>query len=270
MRKPSAIASVSRLSVLFLVRIGTYHLGTSICLASLGLITLRCRASPLATPLNETQKERFKMAASTPIARSKTAALARVLDNVPRGYCKYTSGTVKAEKAEALAKKLHLAYGIGATPAQRITRRKNGEASAILVMYWPENAERVEWLMLTTPGDGPVTAQERLQDVERKPRLSWLGYELARHTDRGKVSWTWRRPRAEMADHYTVLTDLLNKHHQGAVLEALQRIANQPGFHGVRTQSWALCQYARSRGFEGETPFLFFVQKVSHGDRLTL
>ena len=57
---------------------------------------------------------------TTPIARSKTAALARILDCVPRGYHRYTFGTVKAGKAEALARKFHALYGIGCTPAQRV------------------------------------------------------------------------------------------------------------------------------------------------------
>lgn len=208
------------------------------------------------------------MPSSTPIARSKTAALSRILDSIPKGYSRYASGHVKAEKAERLVQKLHERHAIGATPAQRITRKKHGRANAILAVYWPDGAEVVQWVMLFTPGE--LDSPEQLRDVTDKPRLEWLGYELVRHPARGATSWTWRRPKVEMAEHYSMLCEALAKHHQGVVADTLVRIANQPGFHGVREQSWALCQYARQHGYAGDLPHLFYVQKVSHGERMLL
>lgn len=208
------------------------------------------------------------MPASTPLARSKSAALSRVIDSIPKGYHRYVFGTVKATKTVALANKLHGLYGIGCTPAQRITRKKHGRANALLVMYYPDGADLVHWLMLFTAGDG--TEREQLRDVTDKLRLQWLGYELVRHPIRGSTSWTWRRPKDEMVEHYSSLAVALAKHHQGVAAEALTRIANQPGFHGVRAQSWLLCEYARKNGYAGELPFLFFLQKLSHGDKLLL
>ena len=41
-------------------------------------------------------------------------------------------------------------------------------------------------------------------------------------------------------------------------------------FHGVREQSWALCQFAWQHGYREELPFLYYVHKVSHGERLLL
>lgn len=118
--------------------------------------------------------------------------------------------------------------------------------------------------------DGVLDSPEQLTQVTDKRRLQWLGYELVRHPARGSTSWTWRRPKAEMVEHYAMLDDALKKHHHAVVADHLARIANQPGFHGVRSQSWALCQYARKRGYSGELPYLFHVQKVSHGDRMQL
>lgn len=210
------------------------------------------------------------MPASTPIAHSKTAALSRVLDAVPRGYTHYTSGVIKPEKAIALANKFHGLYGIGCTPGQRIARKKRGEANAMLVMFWLENCGVVEWLMLVTPGSGPVHECEKLQDVTGKPRLTWLGYELARYGARGVTRWTWRRPKEEMENWYAVLTEQVHRRQSAGVTDVLAAIARQPGFHGVREQSWALCQYALRHGFQGELPFLFYVHKVSHGERLLL
>ncbi|WP_211227632.1 hypothetical protein [Chitinibacter tainanensis] len=208
------------------------------------------------------------VSAATPIAKSKTAALARILDSLAKGYTRYTCGQVKVSKAVALANKFHRLYGVGCTPAQRVTRKKHGFANALLVMFWPEDAENVEWLMLFTAGSGAES--EHLRNITDKPRLNWLGYELVRHAACGKTVWTWKRPKAEMGEHLAFLKDTLAKHHYGAVADALTRIANQPGFHGVREQSWSLCQFARRNGYPGELPFLFYLQKVSHGDKLLL
>lgn len=209
------------------------------------------------------------MPATTPIARAKTAALARILDVIPRGYRHYTAGLCSAAKAVALARKFHARYAIGATPAQRITRKRQGQANALLVLYWPPQATEVAWLLLATSGDGPIWEQEALRDVE-SARLVWLGYELVRHAVRGRTSWTWRRPKADMADLYALLTEQMNRRQAAAVAATLARIARQPGFAGVRQQGWALCQFARSRGFTGELPHLHFQQKIGHGDPLPL
>ena len=75
--------------------------------------------------------------ATTPVARSKTAALARILDSVPKGYAYYTAGECPAGKLEALARKFHARYGIGCSPAQRLTRKQKGLANALLVLYLP-------------------------------------------------------------------------------------------------------------------------------------
>ena len=208
------------------------------------------------------------MPASTPIARSKSAALSRLLDSIPKGYSRYTSGTIKAVKVLALANKFHDLFGIGCTPAQRITRKKHGQASCLLIVYCPPDALQAQWLMLATDGTG--MEKENMRRVTDKPRLQWLGYELVRHPHKDTTRWTVRRHSAEMAEHYALLAELLSKHHAGAVGELLQRLANQPGFNGVRTQTWELFQAARQRGYEGKLPHLFFQQKMSHGERLLL
>ncbi|KJV32878.1 hypothetical protein VI06_04980 [Aquitalea magnusonii] len=208
------------------------------------------------------------MSASTPIAHSKTAALARILDNVPKGYHRYTHGTVAASKAEALAKKFHALYGIGCSPAQRQTRKRKGQANTVLVMYWPLAAEKVEWLLLATDGEG--LDQETLHDVGDKPYLKWLGYELVRQPSRGRAAWTWRRSKQEMEELHALIAMQANRKITTAITETLERIARQPGFHGVRTQSWALCEAALQRGYDGPLPHLFFVQKISHGERLVV
>jgi len=208
------------------------------------------------------------MPANTPIARSKTAALARILDCVPKGYQRYTCGTVNAAKAEALARKFHALYGIGCSPAQRLTRKAKGLANAVLVLYWPCEAEQVEWLLLATKGNG--LEHESLRAVEEAPRLNWLGYELVRHSAHERTAWTWRRPKQEMAELHALLAHQASQRHYAALADTLERIARQPGFHGVRTQSWTLFHEALRRGYTGPLPQFFYLQKVSHGERLEL
>ncbi|VBO96077.1 hypothetical protein [Burkholderia pseudomallei] len=208
------------------------------------------------------------MPAFTPIARSKTAALARVLDVIPKGYCRYTHGVVSANKAEQLARKFHQRYGVGCTPAQRVTKRKRGLTNALLVMYWPEGCQQVTWLMLATDGDGMVG--ETLLGIADKPRLVWLGYELVRRPEGGRTAWTWRRPSSEMAEHHALIAEYSNKRNVNALGGRLQALANQPGFHGVREQSKRLFEEARRRGYVGDLPNLYYVRKVAHGDRLHL
>ncbi len=207
-------------------------------------------------------------APSTPAARNKTSALTRVLDAIPKGYSRWTSGTVKPDKAIALANKFHRLYGIGLSPAQRLTRKHKGQANTLLVLYWPPDAVEVHWLLLATAGTG--LEAEHLLDVTAKPRLLWLGYELVRRAVSGKTAWTWRRPKTDMAELYALLHEHLKRRQKNAVEALLLRISHQPGFHGVREQSWALFQHAFKQGYGDALPHLFFVQKVTHGDKLLL
>lgn len=238
------------------------------------------------------------MAHTTPRARSKTAALARVLDNVPKGYVYFTTGECPAGKAMAILRKFHEHYGIGCTPAERITRKAKGLANALLVLYWPDDGQaglklkppaeltasspfevpasstlamaNVSWLLLATEGAGPVREMEKLRSVQGKPRLNWLGYELIRHPVSGKPVWTWRRTKETMENLYRLLGEQLGRRHYSAAGETLERIARQPGFAGVRAQCWQLCEFARQRGYDGPLPHLYYVQKVSHGERVEL
>lgn len=210
------------------------------------------------------------MPASTPIARTKSAALARVLDSIPKGYVRHMSGAVVPARAAALARKFHERYGIACSPAQRLTRKNHGHANCLLVMFWPEDAEQVQWLLLATPGSGLEAEERNIREVTEARRLVWLGYELVRRPEHGRNAWTWRRPKAEMAELHALLSAQLSRKHHSAVADTLARLARQPGFHGVREQSWRLCQHARNHGYPGDLPFLAYMQKISHGEPLLL
>ncbi|WP_217483377.1 hypothetical protein [Achromobacter kerstersii] len=195
--------------------------------------------------------------------------MARILDGVPRGYHRYTRGVVSASKVEALARKFHSLFGIGCTPAQRLTRKGKGLANAVLVMYWPPDAEQVEWLLLATDGNGLEKERRCSWSKERSACSGWaMKWSDTLQVD--GLSGPWRRPKLEMAELYALLAFQAGQRYYTALAETLERIARQPGFHGVRTQSWALFQEARRRGYTGPLPPLFYLQKVSHRERLTL
>lgn len=208
------------------------------------------------------------MTRSTPVSRTISAALTRVLNFVPRGYCRAFSGVVAPSKVPQLAAKFDRLYGISDSPSQRHTRKRNGQASAVLVLYAPEGAPEVHWLVLCTEGKG--IEGEQLVPLDRKPWLQLAGYELVRHNDTGRVSWTWRRPKAEMAQHHALLRNLCGAKKWGDVASFLTAISRQPGFHGVRGQSFALCLEAKRQGFSGEWPPLYTMHKVSHGEPLVI
>jgi hypothetical protein len=149
--------------------------------------------------------------------------------------------------------------------------KRAGRANTLFVAYAPPDEYRVDnerfpWMLLATPGEGVET--EHWQDVRDRP--VWLDYQLCRHNDAGEVRWTWRRTSAEMGQLYAELGEYLARQRHDQIGRTLQRIANQPGFHGVRAQSAALFRFAISRGYNGELPQLFFVQKVPHGKPLAL
>jgi hypothetical protein len=135
---------------------------------------------------------------TTPLARSKSAAPSRVLDSVPRGYTRYPSGSIAAAKFPNLVNKLHRLHAVAATPAQRIPRKRRGQANAVLSFYLPSGAETGSWMMLFTEGE--LASHEKLYSILDKPRLSWLNYELVRYGHKGRTRWTWRRPAEAMQE----------------------------------------------------------------------
>lgn len=202
------------------------------------------------------------MQITTPLSQSKTAAMARVLDIVPRGYSRYVVGSIPKNKLTLLVLKLHRKYAICATPAQRITRKAKGFANALLVLYCRPDESNVEWLMVATAGNG--LDGEAMQDVCTK-RLPWLGYELVRHATKGRTAWTWRRNKSAQAEFFDALNSSLRKRQPRLVGELLKIAANQPGFHGVREQNKMLFTHALSNGYTAPLPMLYYVQKLKHG-----
>jgi hypothetical protein len=74
---------------------------------------------------------------TTPIATTKTQALARVLTAVTHGYTRACTGTVPSEKFVGLATKFDAVCRIANTKGQRIINRRKGFANTLFAAYNP-------------------------------------------------------------------------------------------------------------------------------------
>jgi hypothetical protein len=204
---------------------------------------------------------------TTVVSSGKTQALARVLHCVPLGYTRMCTGAVPPEKLSKLLGKFHSLYGIACTPAERLQKKRAGRANTIFAVYSPPSeylavGARLPWALLATNGDG--VESEKWVQLTKRP--TYLGYELVRHNDTGDVRWTWRRTKSEMQQLFAELHQHLRSKDIAGVKALLARVANQPGFHGVRKQSQELCAYAVKNGYRKEgLPVLYYVSKQSHG-----
>jgi hypothetical protein len=203
---------------------------------------------------------------STPISPTKTQALVRVLSAVTHGYTHLCTGTVPPNRLQALVSKFDALYGIAHTKGQRVQNKRRGRANTLLAVYRPPDqylaeGERLHWILLATAGVG--LEGERLTHVHDHP--VWLDYDLCRHNDMGEIRWTWRRTHSEMAQLYAELREELSTQRHAEISRMFERVARQPGFHGVRSQALQLFAFAMCRGYRGAVPQLFFVQKISHG-----
>jgi len=70
-----------------------------------------------------------------------------------------------------------------------------------------------------------------------------------------------------MTNLYAELGEDFARRRHDQVARTLQRIANQPGSHGVRAQSAALCAFAASRGYEDRCRRYFSCRRFLTGSR---
>lgn len=177
------------------------------------------------------------------------------------------TGTVPPEKLSKLLGKFQALYGIACTVPERLQKKRAGKANTMFAVYCPPSqylavGERLPWALLATDGAGADS--EKWVQVTKRP--TYLGYELVRHNDTGHIRWTWRRTKIEMQQLFAELHQHLRSKDIGGVKALLARVANQPGFHGVRKQSQELCAYAVKNGYRKEDlPTLFYVKKESQG-----
>jgi uncharacterized protein with PIN domain len=177
----------------------------------------------------------------------KTAFMQRIADHVRLGYNHWTSGTITAERAPALARKFHQRYGICLTRHQKAYGRSKGEASAVLIMREAEPGQ-LQWMLMLTPGENLAHDLEKLKDATTAAgRIVVTGYELVQLPRRGseRAAWTWRMP----ADTYEAWRERIlrsARRHPDSLTRELAELARTPGFSGCRGQVRKLLQLARA------------------------
>lgn len=171
----------------------------------------------------------------------KTAFMQRVADLVRTGHHRYVQGTVPVDKAAAFAAKIDRLYAIGVTRLQAHRARKEGLASARLLLLWQEQAgptPTLHWILLVTAGELPAEAGREAWKDPRQARITLTGYELVRVTkpEAKAPVWTWRYTK-ERYEQLRLACLLAIRHSQKQELTQLIDTAwKSPGFAGVRDQ----------------------------------
>ena len=189
------------------------------------------------------------------IPRSKAAAMRLLLETVQRGSRYWTGGVIPTDKALRLAEKFADRYAIDSSASTRSRHKAQGISNATLICY-PENENTftpLRWWLLVTPGTGRVWEEETLLDTgNRRQRLTWGDQYVLVHLQReskhgGGRHWTWYIRDALYVDLETAMRRYASAHGRRdgkERMDDLERlvaaIRRMPGFHGIRTQQWAL------------------------------
>jgi hypothetical protein len=187
---------------------------------------------------------------------SKTVYLQRVQEAVGDGYRYYASGTVPLESAPGLVRKFKAAYQVHVDKNERYRRKAAGLGNARLLLRFNEE-QRVDFLLLLTPGTHPAHQLEKLRDVQAGP-LAYRELELVALTFKGrcKPSLTWRLDAATVASWRQRLHLYTAHYNRLELFRAWRSLYRTPGFAGIRRQVGELVSYWRGewRQLRGDAP----------------
>lgn len=210
--------------------------------------TLRSRATPRPQARTTASLQRLqKVHSPASVQRYKAAFMQRIADHVRLGYTQWTSGSVTAQRAQALVRKFHQRYGVGLTRHQKAYARSQGKASAVLIL-WEARPGVLQWALMLTPGDNLAHELEKLEDATTAyGRIVVTGYELVQLPRRGckQPAWTWRMT-GDTSDGWRERVLRSARRGADALSEELKELARTPGFAGCRAQVRKLLQLARA------------------------
>lgn len=188
----------------------------------------------------------------------------RMSNVVVQGNYHWIGGSVRADKALAMASKFDQKWGLSQSKDQRYRRRKNGEATFRFFLYPQFEGGFLDWFLLRTDGTHPSMDSEQWRRVDdARSRIIWRGYELiqlpytkaqrdafkASGRQVGTKSWTWQmsaeyetylRKRIRSAVGQEKASNGRNLQLFSQVLHALNRA---PCHRGVRSQIYDLRKY---------------------------
>jgi len=184
----------------------------------------------------------------TPVHLTRTGAFRELLNQVSRGYSRYTSGGLSPRKTLAFVLKMHDRYGVCSTSQQRWRATKKGEAPARLVLL-EEHQQIHWWLLVREEGEGLVTQLETLSDAKTKAgRVIYSGYELVRETKKGadKPRWTWRMQDVTVAQWRDKIRKSARSQRDDGVRQIMHSLRRVPTFSGVRSQAYSLAAFTKA------------------------
>lgn len=195
------------------------------------------------------------------IPSTATAAMRAILEAVSRGSVLYTSGSVSAAKALALAAKIDERYDLSMNVVRRDHARRAGRSVFRLIMFPLPGTTDLAWWLLRSEGDHPLASLEKWKDARRESiRWPWR-YELVRlpvpvaHRRKMQgikkrqiqpVGWTWRiRIEEVRAIEQTVRH--VAQHRDERLAQMVAGLRAAPGFRGIRQDVAALYRYIREQ-----------------------
>jgi hypothetical protein len=201
---------------------------------------------------------------------------------VATGSCRYTSGTVRHDRADALAAKFAVKYDTHGGRAVDARARRAGRARTRLVMLARPDDLAFDWWLVASAGDGSVVDQERLQDAnDRRARIRLGLFELVRLTAPVDGSrWTWRMPVHDFEDLRSHGRQLATHASVKQAQDLVDWSRHWPGFRGIREQRYALWRdmQASRAGAQREdalvvpdkTPWPRLLKLAGHGTSLVV
>lgn len=176
------------------------------------------------------------------VIRYKTLLMQRLLDLVRHGYRHHTSGTIKADRAEALCVKFSKRYDVFVNMNQRAYRKTLGKANARLLLADLERGDSLHWFLMVTDGEHDAHKLESLKDaLTQGERVHVSGYELLKlpHSKAagGGVRLTWRMTtETERAWRFQIRSTVRSKRADELVPTLVRSLYQTPGFHTTRFQ----------------------------------
>lgn len=184
-----------------------------------------------------------RSASSIFVFTRKAAFMQRIADLVRSGHTRYVHGEVPIERVQALHDKFARLYDINLSHLQASRMRKAGFATARLLFLFQEGQDRLDWILLTTPGPF-VTGAEKFErwknalDRDRDQRVQVTGYVLKRITkpEEPKPVWTWAYTAERERELREAIIGAIRRKSDMELERLIYTIWRSPGFAGIRQQ----------------------------------
>ena len=163
---------------------------------------------------------------------------------VARGFTRWTGGSVRYDRAEALRSKFEQLYAVNPTRAQDMRLRRAEHARSRLVLHAQDHGIHFAWWLLVSQGAGIVVQRETLADAtDRKQRITLGTWELLRVPKRQTqeaVAWTWRLTEQDFRDRLAHACAIATYESAQQAQELMGAMAKWPGYHGISQQRQAI------------------------------